>query len=124
MVTSPATPAPGIAHTASEQELRQAVAGPHQIAAHILDRTGQVTELLIGKARHEREPQLPGRQQPRQPDRVTPIGLDPITRPPRDRPRRDNLEPNPTLTSGPGQPEPGRTRLIHRARSRTEPLQE
>jgi hypothetical protein len=47
------------------------MAGAHQVAANVLDRAYQVTEMFILHARHERETQLPGREQPCQTDRVT-----------------------------------------------------
>ena len=57
-------------------------------------------------ARHEREPQLAGRQQPHQPDRVAPIGLDPITDALRDRPGRDDPHIDPTLLAARASPNP------------------
>jgi hypothetical protein len=60
-----------VAVRSAQQELRQAVPGAHQIAAEILDAADQIPERLIGDRRHEREPQLPGGEQPDQADRVT-----------------------------------------------------
>ena len=80
--------------------------GPHQIAAHVLDRSGQVAELLVGDRGNEREPQLAGREQPRQPDRVPPIRLHVIGRALRDRPGRNNLERDPRSRAARANPKP------------------
>ena len=73
------------------------VAGAHQIAAAVLDRADHVAELLVGDARHEREPQLARRQQPRQALGVTLVGLDPVTRRARDLPRGHDPHVDPAL---------------------------
>lgn len=52
----------------------------HQIAAHVLTRADQITKRLLGNRRDPREGQFARGQQPRQADRVTPVGLDPIRR--------------------------------------------
>jgi hypothetical protein len=115
---------PGVALAAAQQELPDAVTGAHQIAADVLDRAHQIAELLIGDRRHERERKLPGGQQPNQPHRVATVGLDTVTRPLRDRPRRRHSHVDPALTSRPRKPEPRRARLIHRAHRRPEPFEE
>jgi hypothetical protein len=58
----------------AQHELPQPMAGAHQIAARGLDRSHQITEALVLDAGHKRKRQLPGGQQPHQPDRVAPIG--------------------------------------------------
>jgi hypothetical protein len=54
---------------------------------------------------------------------VAAIGLDPIARTPRDRPRRHHAHHEPALAARPGQAKPGRAGLIHRPH-RPQPLQE
>jgi hypothetical protein len=63
---------------AAQQELSQPVPGAHQISAGVFDAAHQVAELLIGDGGREHKSQLAGGEQPDQPDRVTPIGLDPV----------------------------------------------
>jgi hypothetical protein len=87
--------------------------GTHQVPACILDRSNQITEALIGHSRDERKRQLPGGEQTRKADRVTPIGLHTVTRTPRDRPRRDDTHIDPTLPGRASQAKPCRPRLIH-----------
>ena len=74
----------------AQQKLRQPVTRAHQILARVIDATHQITKPLVRFAGHERERQLPGREQPDNPLRVTTIGLHPIARRPGDRPRRDH----------------------------------
>jgi hypothetical protein len=70
--------------------------------------THQIPETLILQARHERERELPRREQPHKPLRVTPVSLDPIPRRARDRPRRDDTHIKPRRARRPGEPEPRR----------------
>jgi hypothetical protein len=97
----------------TQQKLRQAMTGAHQVLAGILDTAHQIPEPLIRLARHERERQLAGGKQPRQPRRVSPISLHPVTRSPRDRTRRDDPHIDAALRSCPRQSESRRARLIH-----------
>jgi hypothetical protein len=50
----------------------------HQVLARVIDATHQITEVLLFLAGYKRERQLPRREEPHQPRRVTPIGLHPI----------------------------------------------
>jgi hypothetical protein len=84
----------------------------------------QVTETLVGLTRHEREAQFTSGEQPDQPLRVTPAGLHPVTRRPRDRPRRHDPHIQPTLLGDPHQSEPRRPGLIHRRDRPVQLLQE
>jgi len=52
------------AHPSAQQELRQAVTRAHQILAGVLHAAHQVTEALVGFARHEREGQLTRGEEP------------------------------------------------------------
>ena len=88
----------------------------HQILACVIDAAHQITEALLFLAGHKRERQLPGREQPDQPLRVAPVGLDPVPRRARNRPRRDHPHIEPALDRDACEPEPGRPRLIDRAR--------
>ena len=71
----------GVARVTAQQELPDAVAGAHQVAADVLDRAHEITEVLIGDRRHEREAKLAGGQQPHEPDRVAAVGLDAVPEP-------------------------------------------
>jgi hypothetical protein len=50
----------------AQQELRQSVAGAHQIAADVLARSDQVAQRLLSLAGHPHRMQLAGQQQPHQ----------------------------------------------------------
>ena len=68
--------------------LREATTDAHQILASVLHTPHQITKLLIGDARNEHKGQLARGKQPYQPPCVTPVGLHPVTRGLRHRPRR------------------------------------
>ena len=112
---------PGEALSTSQQELPEPVPGAHQIPADVIDAAHHVAELLIPDSRNERERQLAGSQQSHHPDRVTTVGLHPITRTLRDRARRHHPHIDPTLARCARQPEPRRARLIHRQHRRRQP---
>ena len=107
-----------------QKELREAMTGAHQILAGVLHTPHQITELLISDARNERKGQLTRAEQPHQPPCVTPVGLHPVTRGLRDRPRRHDPHIKPTLLRCAREGEPRRARLIHRAHRTIEILQE
>jgi hypothetical protein len=67
------------------------------------------------------EPQLAGRQQPHQPLRVTPIGLDTVTRRARHFSHRHNPHIDPTVNRYTRQTEPGRPGLVDRLDRTTPP---
>ncbi len=113
-----------VALATAQQELRETVAGTHQIATEIVDRAYQITEALIRGRRHEREPQFPGGQQPHEADRIAAVGLDPVPRTFRDRPGRHDLHHDPSLARRAHQPEPGRPGLVDRTHPRSELPQE
>ena len=58
----------------------QAKPRAHQIRAQVLPAAHQVAQVLLLFAGHPHQPQITGREQPRQPDRVARVGLDPIPR--------------------------------------------
>ena len=49
----------GIALAAGQEELRQPVAGAHQVTADVLDTAHEVAEALVGYGRHERDDSSP-----------------------------------------------------------------
>jgi len=100
------------------------MAGAHQVLARVLDAAHQVTETLIGFARHEREAKLARSEQPHQAPGVTPVALHPVTRCSRDRPRRDHTDIQAALLGHARQSEPRRASLIHRRHRPIQLLQE
>jgi hypothetical protein len=76
------------------------VAGAHQVAANVLDRTDQVPELLIGDRRNKSEMQLTGGEQSHESFSVTLVGLDTVTRSSGDLARRHDLNVDPELPCG------------------------
>jgi len=112
------------AQPATQQELRQAVAGAHQVPARVVDATHEIAEALVRLAGHERERQLAGREQSHQPLGVTAVGLDPIPRRLGDRPRRDDPQVKTTIRRRACEPEPRRPGLIDSAHRSPELLQE
>jgi len=103
------------ADLAAQQQLRQPMPGAHQIAAQILTRTDEVAQRLLLDARDRHPMQLPGRQQPHQALGIATVGLDAVTGPARDQPRRADHAIDPGRRQAPRQHEPGRARLIGRA---------
>ena len=97
----------------------------HQIAAQVLAAADQIAQRLqLGRGNDDR-PQLPGRVQPRELERVARVGLDPIAGLARDRARRADHHLDPRRPRRPRQPEPRRPGLIdraHRPRQRLQPL--
>ena len=67
----------------AQEQLREPVPGPHQIAAGVLARADQITRGLLFRPGHPHRGDLTQPKQPRQPLGVTPIGLDPVGRRPR-----------------------------------------
>jgi hypothetical protein len=80
MLERPAAARPGKVALAAQQERRQPMPRAHQVRAQILAATDQVTPLLLRFARDPDQPQFARGEQPRQPDRVALVGLDPIAR--------------------------------------------
>jgi hypothetical protein len=78
------------AHLVAQQKLDQAVASSHQIAAQILARPDQVTQRFLLNRGDDHTVKLTGHQQPHQPLRVSPIGLDTIHGAAWNEPRRAN----------------------------------
>ncbi|MBW3652706.1 MAG: hypothetical protein KY433_03755 [Actinobacteria bacterium] len=97
--------------------------GADQIAAQILTRTHEVAQRLKLSDRNDDWPQLPRRQQPRELQRVTRVGLDTVTGLTRDRARRTHHHLDPRRTRGARQPEPRRPGLIDRADRARQALQ-
>jgi hypothetical protein len=82
------------------------------IQARVLTRTHQIGHRLPLRRRNMNRLEQPAREQTRQRARVARIGLDPITRPLRHQPRRDDPAVDPTPNEMPVEPEPGRARLV------------
>ena len=95
-----------------QQQLRDAVAAAHQIAAHLLARAGEMTGRLERRRRHRYRLQLARQQQPRQQLGVLAVGLDPVARRARRLARRDHLDRKPAASRRPVEREPGRARLV------------
>ena len=99
------------------------MARAHQVLAGVLETAHQIAETLVSFAGHERERQLASGEQPHQPFGVAPVGLHPVTRRPRDRPRRHNTNIQAALLGHARQSEPRRAGLIHRGHRPIELLQ-
>jgi hypothetical protein len=80
--------------------------------------------VLFFLAGHERERELPSREQPDESLRVTAIGLHPVPGRLRDRPRRDHPQIKTTPTSRAREREPRWSRLIHSPHGSPQALQE
>jgi len=106
----------------AQQQLREPVASPHQIATGILTSTNEITRGLLFRLRYPHRSDLTEAQQPRQPLGVPPVGLDPIGRRPDPRRRRDNAV-DPRRSTGAREPVPTRSRLIHNPNRRRQRLQ-
>ena len=98
--------------------------GAHQVSAHVVDAAHQVTEALIGLARHEGEAKLTGSEQSREALGIPPVGLHPVTWSPRDRTRCHHADVQPALLGLPCEHEPRWARLIHSLHRTIELLQE
>src|SRR4051794_10416795 len=68
----------------AQQQLADAMTSAHQIAAQILTRPDEIAQRLELEIGHDDRPKLPGRQQPRELQGITHIGLDAIARLARD----------------------------------------
>jgi hypothetical protein len=77
--------------------------GTRQVHANVLAAAHQIAQLLPLDRRDRDQRQLASRQQPRQPDRVALIGLDPVRRRTLSLPRRAHVELDP-LPPQPGAP--------------------
>ena len=112
------------AQPATQKEFREAVTGAHQVLARVINAAHQIAEALLLLAGHERERELPRGEESHESLRVTPIGLHPIPRRPRDRSRRDHPHVKTTPHRLARERKPGRARLIHRANRPPERLEE
>jgi hypothetical protein len=72
----------------TQKQLPDPMTGTHHITTEILTRTHQITQRLKLHSRHQHRTQLARRVQPRELQRVTRVGLDPVTGLTRDRTRR------------------------------------
>ena len=90
--------------------------GARQIDADVLAAADQITQLLTLHRRDRDQRQLARRQQPRQPDRVALIGLDPVRRRTLGLAGRAHPELDPLRQTAPRQPVTGRPSLIHHPR--------
>jgi hypothetical protein len=102
------------ANLVTQQQLGQPMARPHQIATQILARADQIPQPLLLDRRDHDPVQLTGRQQPHETLSIATIGLDPITRPPRDQPRRAHQTAHTNRPQPARQHELARPRLIRR----------
>src|SRR5205085_98753 len=83
-------------HPVPEQQLREPMPGPHQITASVLTSAHEITRGLLLRLGHTYRGYLTQPQQPRQPLGVPTVGLDPISRRPDPRRRRDHAaDPHP-----------------------------
>jgi hypothetical protein len=78
MLERPALAGPGEVALAAQQERGQAKPRAHQIRAQVLPAADQVAQLLLLLAGNPDQPQIAGREQAREADRVALVGLDPI----------------------------------------------
>ena len=107
----------------AEKQLREPVAGPHQIAAGVLAGADEIARGLFFRPGHPHRRDLAESEQPRQPLGVSAVGLDPVGSRSDLRRRRDDAT-DPTLTTRTRKPVPGRSRLVHdpdRHRQRLQP---
>jgi hypothetical protein len=98
----------------AQEQLRDAMACPHQVLPQCLARTHEIACGLLRDARQVDRAQRPGHQQPYQQLRVALIGLDPIGRRAWCLPRRDEHHLDTRRRCCACEPEAGRTRLVHR----------
>jgi hypothetical protein len=101
---------------AAQQELPDSVSGAHQIHADVLPAAHQIAQLLTLDRRDRDQRQLPRRQQSREADRVTLVGLDPIRRRAVGLARRAHRHLDPFRQSSTREPVASRTGLIHHPR--------
>jgi hypothetical protein len=112
MPDRPAPAGPGEVALATQQERLKPVPGAHQVRAQILAAADQVTQLFLLLDRDPDQPQFTSGQQPRQPDRVALVGLDPIARAALDAARRADRHLDPLSTGAADQPVARRPGLI------------
>ena len=123
MLDRPAAARPGEVALAAQQERRQPMPGAHQVRAQVLAAADQVTQLLLLLAGDPHQPQIAGREQPRQADRVALVGLDPVARAALDVSRRADRHLDPFRPGAADQAVAGRPGLIdrpHRPRQLTQ----
>ena len=109
------TPAAGrvlVADVVAQQELRQPLAGAHQIDSYVLTRTDQIAQRFLLGRRHPDRVQRVDHQQPHQPLGVTRVGLDLVLRRTLDLARRRDHTPDPRRHQRPRQPVTRRAGLI------------
>jgi hypothetical protein len=99
----------------AQQQLREALAGAHQIATHRLPGADDVTQRFLLAGRDPDRVQPVDHQQPQHPLRVALIGLDAISARTLDLPRRRDHTPDPGRAQRPREPIPGRPSLVRRA---------
>ena len=90
----------------AEQQLAQAVASAHQIAADVLARTHQVTQRFLLDAGDPDPVQRTDHQQPQQPLGIAAVGLDPIVGRALDLPGAATTHPTPAASSARASPNP------------------
>jgi hypothetical protein len=96
----------------TEEQLRDPVTGPHQIATAIFTGAHEIARGLLVRRRDPDRRDLTKPKQPRQPLGVPPVGLDPVGRRPDPRRRRDNAaDPRPGTRTR--EPVPSRPGLVH-----------
>ena len=96
----------------AQQELADAVAGRHQVAANVLAGADQIAHRLFGRRRHPDSVQAADHQQPHQPLGVAAVGIDPILGGALDLARGGHRALNAPRRKCPRQPEAGRAGLI------------
>ena len=79
MALRPRVPRPGENQAAAQRQLADPVSGAHQVTTEVLAGTHEIAQCLKLGLRHYHRPQLPGRVQPRELQRVTHVGLDPVS---------------------------------------------
>jgi hypothetical protein len=115
----------GVDPSVAQQQLRDAMARTHQIATDLLARAHDIARGFLPDRRYPHHGQRSCHQLAHEQLRVTPIGLDPITRSPRCLRWRDHLHRDPRRPRGARQAVPGRPSLVtgaHRPGQRPEPL--
>src|SRR3954467_5329374 len=112
------------ADVVAQQQLGDAVARAHQIAAQVLPGADQIAQALGLDARNRDRVQFARDQKPRQALGVAPVGLDAIRRPTRDHARRADQTTDPGGLESAREREAGRPGLIRRADRTRQPRHE
>ena len=86
---------PRVVQPATKQELAQAVPAPLSVHARVIAGSAQIANCFFGRRRRPYHRQQSGAVQFRQLPRVSPVGLDPITRFARHQRRRDHVAADP-----------------------------